>query len=91
MGFPAVLLLPDKGKSHSALPGVVGDGIGYQVDLTFPGDLFHDLCLADPRRSHKQNGALPDGGNTVFPIFIFDQICLYSVLDLLFCSFNVHQ
>ena len=90
MELPAVFLLPDKRQPHGTLPGVVGNGIGYQVDLTFPGDLLHDLCLSDSRRAHQQNGALPDGRNAVFSIGVLDQICLYSVLDLLFCSFNVH-
>ena len=66
-----VAFLFDKRQTDGALPGMVGNGIGHQINAAFSGRLFHDLRLADPRRPHEQDGPLPDGRNTVIPIIVF--------------------
>ena len=61
-------------KTHGALPGVMGDRIGYQPDFTLFGHLLHNLRLPDTRRPDKQDGTLPDYRNLIVPISILPQI-----------------
>ena len=63
----AVLLLPDKRQPHRALSRMVCDRVGHKSDLHLLCDLLHDLCLADPRRSHEKDRPLPDGRDLIFP------------------------
>ena len=89
--FPVIMALADEGQAHRALAGVVGDGIGHQRHAALPRRLFHDLGLADARRAHQQDGALPDGRDGVFAQRILGQIRFDGVFDLFFGSFDVHK
>ena len=85
------MALPDKGQTHGALAGVVGDGVGHQAHAGLGGDLLHDLGLADARRAHQQDGALPDGGNGVFAQRILGKVSFYGMLDLFFGTFDINN
>ena len=87
----AVVALPDKGQTHGALPGVVGNGVGHQCHPALPGHLLHHLRFANARRAHQQDGALSDGGNGVFAQRILGKVSFYGMLDLFFGTFNVHN
>ena len=87
----AIVALPDKGQAHSALPGVVGDGVGHQRHPALPGHLLHHLRFANARRPHQQDGALPDGRNGVFAQRILGKVGFYSMLDLFLGTFDVHN
>ena len=87
----AVVALPDKGQTHSALPGVVGDGVGHQRHPALPGYLLHHLCFANARRAHQQDGALPDGGNGVFAQRILGKVGFYGMFDLFLGTFDIHN
>ena len=83
-------LLPDEGEAQSGLPGVVGDGIAHQADAHFAGDLFHDLGLANARRTHEEKGTLPHRRDAPGPQLIPGQVGPDGILDLLFGAFNIH-
>ena len=85
----AVFFFSDKRKPHSALPCMVRDCICHKADAHLLRNLLHDLCLADPRRSHQKHGALTDRRDPVAPESILCKICLYGILDLLFCTFYI--
>ena len=87
----AVVALPDKGQTHGALAGVVGDGVGHQCHPALPGHLLHHLRFANTRRAHQQDGALPDGGNGVFAQRILGKVSFYGMLDLFFGTFDIHN
>ena len=87
----AVVALPDKGQTHGALAGVVGDGVGHQRHPALPGYLLHHLRFANARRAHQQDGALPDGGNGVFAQRILSKVSFYGMLDLFFGTFDIHN
>ena len=57
-------------KSHSTLPGVVGNGIGNKSNPAFPCYLFHNLCLSDSRRAHKKDRSLSDRRDPVLTEFV---------------------
>lgn len=84
------MALPDKGQTHGALAGVVGDGIGHQCHPALPGHLLHHLRFANARRAHQQDGALPDGGNGVFAQRILGKVSFYGMLDLFLGTFDIH-
>ena len=69
-GLSPVAFLLNERQSYSALPGMVGNSIRHQVNSAFSGCLLHDLSLADPRRSHKQDWSLPYGRDTVISVII---------------------
>ena len=85
------MALPDEGQAHGALAGVVGDGVGHQCHAALPGGLLHDLGLADARRAHQQDGALPDGGNGILTQCVLSQVGFDSVFDLFFGAFDIHK
>ena len=87
----AVVALPDKGQTHGALAGVVGDGVGHQCHPALPGHLLHHLRFSNARRAHQQDGALPDGGNGVFAQRILGKVGFYGMLDLFFGTFDIHN
>ena len=86
-----VVALPDKGQTHGALPGVVGDGVRHQCHPALPRHLLHHLSLADARRSHQQDGTLPDGRNGIFAQLVLGKVCLDGVLDLFFGTLDIHN
>ena len=89
--FAAVVALADEGQAHGALAGVVGDGVGHQRHAALPRRLFHDLGLADARRAHQQDGALPDGRDGVFAQSILGKVGFYGVFNFFFGSFDIHN
>ena len=68
--FLTVILFYNKRKSHSTLPGVVGNGIGNKSNPAFPCYLFHNLCLSDSRRAHKKDRSLSDCRDPVLTEFV---------------------
>ena len=90
VGLAAEGLLLDKGQAHGALAGVMGDGVSHQTHSGLPGDLLHDLGLADTGRAHQQHGALADGGDHVGSQLVLHEICLQCIENFLFCLFDVH-
>ena len=87
----AVVALPDKGQTHGALAGVMGDGIGHQCHPALSGHLLHHLGLTDARRPHEQDGPLSDGRDGVFAQGILGKVGLDGVFDLFFGAFDVHN
>ena len=87
----AVVALANEGQAHSALAGVVSDGVGHQRHSAFPGHLLHHLRLANARRPHQQDGALPDSRDGVFAQGILGKVGFYGVFDLFFGTFDVHN
>ena len=87
----AVFLLRNKRKTHRALPGVMGDRIRDQRQVTLRSDLLHDLRLADPGRAHQKHRPLPDLRNPVITELILLKIGRDSVHDLLFCPSDIHS
>ena len=61
----------DKRQTDGTLPGVMCDGVGDETDTAFSGNLLHNLCFTDSGSADEKNGALPDGGNHIFSVFIF--------------------
>ena len=68
--FLTIILFYNKRKSHSTLPGVVGNGIGNKSNPAFPCYLFHNLCLSDSRRAHKKDRSLSDRRDPVLTEFV---------------------
>ena len=62
----SIAFLLNKRKPHRTLPRVMRDRICHQRNLTLSGNLFHDLCLSDSRRTHQKNRPLPDCRNRIF-------------------------
>ena len=89
-GAPAVVPLPDERQADGALAGVVGDGVGHQRNVALLRDLLHDLGLADARRAHQQNGALPHGGDQRAANVVRGKVRLHGALDFLFGTLNIH-
>ena len=58
------------GQSQGALPGVVRDGVRDKVDAQPLGDLRDNGCLANARRSHKDERALHLVGNERQPAVV---------------------
>ena len=58
-GFSIHLRLPEEGQAQQGLAGVVGEGVGEQGQIQFPGHLAHHLGLADARRAHEADGPGP--------------------------------
>ena len=81
----------DEGQAQRTLAGVVGDGVGHQINVQLIRDLFHDLGFADARRAHQQNGPLAHGGNAIGAEFVLGQVGAHRVDDFLFGSFDVHS
>ncbi len=70
--LPALkFLFHNKWQTDRTLTGMVRDRIGHQPDTAFLSHLFHDLCLADTRRTDQQNRPLADRWNFVLAVFIF--------------------
>ncbi len=86
----AVLLAHHNGKAQRALTRVMGHRVRNQADAQLIGDLRHDGSLADTRRAQQENGALVCNGDAVHPGFVFRQVCLNRLLDLLFRICDVH-
>ena len=89
-GAPAVVPLPDERQADGALAGVVGDSVGHQRNVALLRDLLHDLGLADARRAHQQNGALPHGGDQRAANVVRGKVRLHGALDFLFGTLNIH-
>ena len=89
-GAPAVVPLPDERQADGALAGVVGDGVGHQRNVALLRDLLHDLGLADARRAHQQNGALPHGGDQRAANVVRGKVRLHGALNFLFGTLNIH-
>ena len=88
---PVIDALFNEGQAHGALAGVVGDGVGHQSHVFLGGDLLHDLGLADARRAHQQNGALPHGGDAVIAQRVPAEVSAQGVADLFLGLFDVHK
>ena len=89
-GLSAVGTLLDEREAHSALAGVVGDGVGDEAHALLRGDLFHDLGFADAGRPHEEDRALPDGGNQVVAEAVFREVGFQRVGNLRFGLLDVH-
>ena len=81
----------DKRQSERGLARVVSQRIGNQSHAGLLRDLLHDLGLADARRADEQHRPLPDGRNAPRAELVLRQISAQRVLDLLFCSFDIHE
>src|SRR5699024_10356802 len=88
---PGKIHLTDKGQAHSALAGVMGDGVGHQGNLTLLGYLLHDLGLSDTGRPHEQDGPLAQGRNPVLTVFVLFQISPDGIFDFFLGSFDIHN
>ena len=69
----------------------MGDGVSHQRHAALPRRLFHDPRLADARRAHQQDGALPDGRDGVFAQRVLGQIGFDGMFDLLLGSLDIHK
>ena len=69
----------------------MGDGVGYQAHLAFPGNLLHDLGLADSRCPDEKNGTLCHHRDLVLPVLIFQKVSFYCISNLFFRSLNIHN
>ena len=68
--LPSIDLMFNKRQTHGALSCMMSNGIGHQAQLTFPGNLLHDLCLSHSRRPDQKHRSLPDGGDHIFSAVI---------------------
>ena len=81
----------DERQTHRALSRVVCDGVGDEADVTFPGNLLHDLCLSDAGRAHQKDGTLADFRNPVLAEFVFVQIGPDGIFDIFLCFLYIHR
>ena len=84
-GVPCVVL--------SALTGrkVYEEALEALLPLLTRSVRVHSLRLADARRAHQQDGALPDGGNGILAQCVLGQVGFDSVFDLFFGAFDIHK
>ena len=81
----------NKGQADGTLPGMVGNGIGDQIDPALQGYLLHNGGLADAGRADHQDGPLPFDRNLICACFILFQIGFDGVDDFLLCLFDIHS
>ena len=89
--FSVKILSGNKRKSNCTLSGMVGNGVRNQSHLTFPGNLLHDLCLADSRGANKKNRALGHNRYLILPVFIFQKVSFYCIAYFFLRSLDVHN
>ena len=89
--FSVKILSGNKRKSNCTLSGMVGNGVRNQSHLTFPGNLLHDLCLADSRGANKKNRALGHNRDLILPVFIFQKVGFYCIAYFFLRSLDVHN
>ncbi len=58
---------------------MVGNGVRNQSPPYIPGNLLHDLCLADSRGANKKNRALGHNRYLILPVFIFQKVSFYCM------------
>ena len=86
----SILLFGKKRKADRALPRMVRNGVGNQIDPALSCSLLHDGCLADSGRPDQKERTLLLHGNQIFPHLIFLCIGPNGADHLLLCFLNVH-
>ena len=78
-------------QSDGRLSGMVGNGIGNQIDSQFLCHLLHDSGFSDSRRSHQEQRSLPFHRNFIATGGILLVIGLHRPFDFFFCFFYIHK
>ena len=77
-------------QSDCTLACMVSNGISHQTDAAFFGNLFHNCCLSDARRSDQKNRSLTYRRHYITTFRIFSGISPNCILNFYFRIFNVH-
>ena len=78
-------------QSDGRLSGMVGNGIGNQIDSQLLCHLLHDSGFSDSRRSHQEQRSLPFHRNFIATGGILLMIGLHRPFDFFFCFFYIHK
>ena len=85
-----VALVRDKRKSKRRLSGMMCHGIADKCDAKLLRNLLHNGCLSDTWRTKQKDRSLPHDRDAVLTIFIFFEIQLYRIFDMLLCLLDIH-